>query len=264
MFNKKRWRFIDTHRASAEWNMAVDEALLRNFGDDNLPILRLYSWQRALSLGRFSDAKKSIDFEQLDKGGISMVRRISGGGILAHDNELSYSLIFPRRFLQERGVKESYRHLCSFLLLFYQKLGFEAQFAAEAGVQSRHSDICLAGVEAYDILIEGKKIGGNAQRHTKMAVLQHGTIPISFDKVLFTSLFLEHNGFESAATLKEFGVDTEQTILHKILLDSFCETFHVETSADELSVSEKQSVNELLKKRYTKSEWNNNGSTIYS
>lgn len=244
--------------------MAVDEALLRNFGDDNLPIFRLYSWQRALSLGRFSDAKKSIDFEQLAKGGISIVRRISGGGILAHENELSYSLIFPRRFLQERGVRESYRQLCSFLLLFYQKLGLEAQFAADSQAQSRHSDICLAGVEAYDILIEGKKIGGNAQRHTKTAVLQHGTIPISFDKVLFNSLFLGHSGFESAATLRELGVETEQTILRKMLLDSFCETFDVETASDELSATEKQSVNEFLKKRYTKSEWNNDGSTIYS
>ena len=147
MILSKEWRFIDTGYASAAWNMAVDEALLENFKENDLPILRLYRWEPALSLGRFSKIHKSVDKQELQKQKLSVVRRMTGGGVLVHGGDLSYTLLIPRTFLKEKGVKESYRYLCRFLLRLYERLGYKAGFAGDLNIELKSSDVCLAGNE---------------------------------------------------------------------------------------------------------------------
>ena len=201
MIEHGTWRFINSHIGTAQRNMAVDEALLINFKDTDMPILRLYGWKSALSVGRYSTLWKSIDRQTVEEQKISCVRRISGGGILVHGGDLSYCLIMPRDRLREKGVKESYRDLCAFLIRLYEKLGYKADFAGEHKADKLRSNICLAGNEVYDILIDGKKIGGNAQRHTRHALFQHGSIPMRLDESFCRPFFSKETGFDNAATL---------------------------------------------------------------
>lgn len=256
MFSKKRWRIIDTKTGTAPWNMAVDEALLSQYNESGFPILRLYGWHNALSIGRFCKLGEDIDVQSAAHKKIALVRRLSGGGILAHGNALSYSLIFPRSFAGERSVKENYRFLCRFLICFYKKIGLKAEFACETDIQSRPSNVCLAGREPYDLTIEGKKMGGNAQRYAKHAFLQHGSIPIGIDETLFEDLFFEESGLSKAATLQKFGIALSYEELSKMLIEAFCETFDVAIVPDLLSVSEEQTAKELLENKYTQEDWN--------
>ncbi len=249
------WRLIDTGRDSAPWNMAVDEALLDLFREGEWPILRLYGWRPSLSFGRFSKPLQSVDLTLAKERGVSCVRRITGGGILVHGGDLSYSIILPSSFAKEEGVKRSYRILCSFLIHLYEKLGLDAGFVTQFEKEEKESNICLAGSEAYDILIDGMKMGGNAQRHTKKAMLQHGSIPIYFDRDMLEPLFLEDSGLKEAASLCDLGVERDYDALSALLVNTFCETFGVKVKPDVLKSGEVRRAKELLKRKYTSERW---------
>lgn len=259
----KRWRLIDTGLGEGAWNMAVDEALLMCYSQQDMPILHLYRWDNVISLGRFSVIEKSIDIEQLKKNHIGCVRRISGGGILMHGSDLSYSLILPRHACKE-GVKANYRYLCAFLLHLYEKLGLKACFVQELGLERKHSNICLAGHEPYDITIEGKKIGGNAQRYTRNVIFQHGSIPMRLNETAFDSLFLEESGMLSAASLQKCGVEISHEMLTELLIETFCETFEAEVVPSLLRPNEEQNAKELFEKKYTQEGWNIYAKNLYS
>jgi lipoate-protein ligase A len=114
--------------------MAVDEALLACFDPAvSAPVLRLYGWHPpAFSLGRFQDAGQVLDLEKCRETGIPVVRRITGGGVIYHADELTYSLVCaPRQVPPARSVKDSFRVLTSFLLRLYEKLGLTARYALD-------------------------------------------------------------------------------------------------------------------------------------
>jgi len=251
------WRLIDSRLSSAQWNMAVDEALLASFKENDRPILRLYRWEEpALSFGRFSNPKKTLDWEKIQTDNISYTRRMTGGGILVHGGDISYSLIVPRTFIGGRNIKEGYRYLCSFLIRFYHHLGLDASFACDQQFTEKHSSVCLAGTEAYDIVIDGKKIGGNAQRHTRQAILQHGTVPLTLAHEYFEALFLEDSGLSKAATLKGSHIDLNEETLMGKLVEAFKETFNTTLCKDALTQEEQKLAEKLLNEKYTGEAWN--------
>jgi lipoate-protein ligase A len=251
----KQWRIIESGTLSAAWNMAIDEALLRRFKEGDTPIVRLYHWEEpSLSFGRLSRATETLQWERVREGAIPYVRRITGGGILVHGNDLSYALIVPRRFIAQQGVKTSYRLLCSFLIRLYRGLGLDAAFAQACRLTTRPAAACLAGREAYDIVIDGKKIGGNAQHHTHHAMLQHGTIPLSIPRPLFEPLFREASGLDESMTLEGLGLDT--TTLRSRLFDAFAESFDANLLESELNDDEKAYAQTLYEYKYTKESWN--------
>ena len=253
------WRVIESEEVSAAWNMAVDEALLRLFRPGDMPVLRLYRWEPALSFGRFSKPAESVDLYLAESRGVACVRRMTGGGILVHGGDLSYSLVLPSSFAKEHGVKGSYRLLCRFLMRLYEKMGFEARFAEEANLPETRSDICLAGHEAYDIVIGGRKIGGNAQRHTRDAMLQHGSVPLFYDRELFEPLFPKASGFGESLSLKELGGDTSLESLRTMMKEAFCETFDADLLEEELDEEERTLAKRLCETKYTRRRWNLDG-----
>ncbi|MDO9207789.1 MAG: lipoate--protein ligase family protein [Sulfuricurvum sp.] len=263
MIELKTWRLIDTKIGSAYWNMAVDEALLEGFKEGDLPILRLYGWENALSVGKFLNISKSVNMKKLEHQKLPLVRRMSGGGVLVHGDDLSYTLIVPREALKDRGVKESYHNLCGFLIRLYEKLGHTADFVRDSQFKEVKSDICLAGNETYDIVIEGGKMGGNAQRHTRHALFQHGTIPMRLNEALFNPLFTEESGLKRAATLERLGTSIEYEPLSLLVREAFCETFGVELLSEPLRIPEEERAKKLLMNKYTQERWNYDGKIIY-
>lgn len=255
----EQWRLIDTGIGSAAWNMAVDEALLDAYREYEMPVFRLYGWEKALSFGRFSKPQSCLDLERVEQEQLPCVRRLSGGGVLVHGNDLSYTLVLSRRALHPKGVKENYRYWCRFLIRLYGKIGLLAQFAQDAGAEYSRSEICLAGHEPSDILIGGKKMGGNAQRYTSRALFQHGTIPISLEDTLFEPVFRGESGVERAATLENLGVHVTREALADMAAESFSETFGVRLVRDVLSLREKEHAEELLIRKYTERRWTFNG-----
>lgn len=250
----KQWRLIDTKTNTAPLNMAVDEALLNCFDPSSKPVLRVYGWEDSLSFGRFSKIDTHIKKQNLNN--ISYARRITGGGTLVHGNDISYSIVMPQNFVKEYGVKESYKKICSFLIRFYRRLGLDAKFAAHTDTEVVKSDICLLGNEAYDIIIEDKKMGGNAQRYSKGVLFQHGTIPLGFNEDAFKNIFLNDTGIESSASLFKLGVDKRKEEIKSLLVESFCENFGCEVLRSELNRIEQAGTKELLCKKYSNDNWN--------
>lgn len=253
------WNVIDTGTGSANWNMAVEEALLYTFRENDTPIFRVYGWEKSLSFGRFSKPDKNLDMNRLSIQKVSYVRRPSGGGILVHGGDISYSIIMPRKMLKSYGIKESYNYLCKFLLNFYEKLNLTAEFASDLNLNIQSSDICLAGYEAYDIIIDEKKMGGNAQRYIKNTLLQHGTIPVRFDKEYFEPLFLQNSGLKYATSLRELGITMAYEDLTSLLIESFCETFNARLTLSQLNPFQEKYAKNLLRDKYTQKEWNIDG-----
>lgn len=236
--------------------MAVDEALLYTFSENDMPILRLYGWNKSLSFGRFSKPYENLDMNRLSVQKTPYVRRPTGGGILVHGDDISYSIIMPRKMLKDYGIKESYNYLCTFLIKFYKKLKLKAEFASDLNLDIQSSDICLAGHEAYDIVINGKKMGGNAQRYIKNTLLQHGTIVIDFDKKYFEPLFVKNSGLQNAASLRELGVTMQYKDLTHLLIKSFCETFNVKFFVSQLNPLQLEYAQNLLNDKYKQKNWN--------
>ena len=199
------WRFIDTPKLCAKENMKFDKSLL----EQGEPSFRLYTWkENSFTLGR------SQKQENIEKFGDDWARRETGGGLLLHGCDVSYSITLPIELLENKSVKKSYEYLCSFLLHFYKQLGLHVEYAKDINMELSKSFFCQKGFEPYDMICNGKKIGGNAQRRTRTTILQHGSIPLKKDT-------REYAGY----SLEEFGVDLSPQRAKDLLRQSFIALF---------------------------------------
>lgn len=156
----------DPQPRGAALNMAIDEALLEGVG--GTPILRVYRWaQPAISFGVFEEfAPVRAKFPRHE-----WVRRWTGGGVVEHGADLTYSLIAPRGCAWAAGgAEESYRLV--HLAIAGALRG--AEIAAEKA--PRVSRACFENPVRHDLLLEGRKIGGAAQRRTRRGLLHQGSI----------------------------------------------------------------------------------------
>ena len=236
------WRFIDTGELSGPFNMAVDEALLARFDPDrSRPLFRLYGWSPpAISLGRFQNPVEVLNLAKCAAAGVPVVRRITGGGVIYHAEELTYALVCtPRQLPAAATVKESFRALTRFLCRFYELLGLDARHAVDCSPKGtgfgERTPFCFAGTETYDILVRGRKIGGNAQRRQKQVIFQHGSIPL-VNHAPFGASFMKDppRGMEQkTGALADFGIVRPRNELARLLAAAFAEsvTARLEESA---------------------------------
>ena len=237
--------------------MAVDEALLTCFDPEtSLPLLRIYGWEPpALSLGRFQKAGEVLDRERCIRARVPVVRRITGGGVIYHAGEITYSLVCaPHHVPPAVSIRESFRVFTSFLIRFYDKMGLDARYAVDhfpVGTKlGERTGFCLAGKENYDIMIAGKKIGGNAQRRLKNVIFQHGSIPV-VNHATFGAGFLRERlaGIEeTAGALHDFGVGLDLPVLKKLLLEAFMESHATVLEEEALTARESTTVASLALK----------------
>ncbi len=241
-----KWKFVDSGFGEAAYNMALDEALFRSFSPgSSRPVFRLYRWIKpAISLGRFQ-TDEVLNLEKCKKDNLVVVKRITGGSGLYHSQaELTYSLVCASSFINSASIKESYQKITYFLIKAYRHLGLEAQFAKDAvlsapcvnrragtsaepssasasapGVNKR-ADFCFSDWQEYDILIRGRKIGGNAQRRRRGVIFQHGSIPFELPDNLEGYFLKKENAKSRYLSLSELGV-TDFYKFKNVLIDSF-------------------------------------------
>lgn len=261
---------MDTGPLNGPANMAVDEALLQHFDPAaSLPVLRLYGWEPpAFSVGRFQRAGEALHLERCAAAGIPVVRRITGGGVIYHAEELTYAVVCaPRHISDARGVKESFRSLTGFLLRFYGDLGIEASWAVDVPSEGEclggRTPLCFAGKEEYDIVAGGRKIGGNAQRRQKDVIFQHGSIPLRCAMADVLPYFREPPPglLEGAASLADLGVTAGPARLRERLAAAFAETLGVDLVPSPLSAEEEATAASLGAGRYGGDAWNLHGET---
>lgn len=213
---KSKVRFLLSSTLSAKENMRIDKELFDSFDDNSLPIFRLYSWEQSCTIGM---SQKFEDIEDIQMYKDNYAKRITGGGVLFHGNDISYSIIIPTSYMQGLSVKKSYEKLCSFLLKFYKELGLDAKYAKDdENIILTKDPYCQVGFEPYDIVIDSKKIGGNAQRRDKTTIFQHGSIPLT--KV--------SNKKEFGYSLEDFGINISLMEIEMQMMMIFQEVFNIE------------------------------------
>ena len=159
----------DPEPHDAALNMALDEVLLRHAAG---PLLRVYRWARpAVSFGYFG---KVADAEAAWPGR-EMVRRWTGGGIVPHGADVTYTLIVPRGCAFFRtGAAESYRAIHERIAALLAGQGQAVRVAAAAG--AKISEACFENPARYDLLGAAGKIAGAAQRRTRAGLLHQGSV----------------------------------------------------------------------------------------
>ena len=166
------WLVFESGRCDTAFNMAMDEALLEAAERIGKPVLRFYGWSEpAASFGyfqRFADVARATLLRPL-------VRRPTGGGLVPHDADWTYSLAFPpgHEWYSVNAI-ESYRRVHEWIRAAFAQLNIASELApccrkTEAGQ-------CFVGYEKYDLLWQGKKIAGAAQRRNKLGLLIQGSV----------------------------------------------------------------------------------------
>jgi len=231
----KSFKLIRSGASSAASNMALDEEIFRQYLEDGVGVFRLYQWQGpSFTYGFSQNPEGQIDLPRCASDGVQIAKRITGGGILFHYDEITYSFVCSKTDVGEpQGVFVSYRDICAFLMQFYQSLGLNPVFALQAeSFKNRCAphQLCSASNEKYDIVVDGKKIGGNAQKRKRQVIFQHGSIPCRIDWS-FVRRYIKSLPFDIAeyvTTLdNELGVVPEKDILEEKLIEAFERSLNV-------------------------------------
>ena len=262
------WRVIDTGALDPAANMAFDEAILQGYErHSSPPTLRIYGWKEpGLSLGYSQDPSEELDIGLCRKASMPFVRRITGGGIILHGNELTYSLVCSKADLNiPARISSSYKIISSFLIAFYNALGIKAEFACDAvkdQALSLPSTLCFAAKEKYDIVSNGRKIGGSAQKRLRGVIFQHGSVPFNFDRGRASSFLRAKpagGGEYDAACLEEIlGRGVSAAEVSRIMIKAFIESFGVKAEACGLSGAEEKCFTKLKAVKYESAVWNFN------
>jgi len=174
--------------------MAIDEALLKDVAAG--PTLRFYQWSPpAVSLGYFQKTD-GISQAALDKYGIAMVRRVTGGRAVLHWGDLTYSIVARAGEDTPLGVEDSYRFLCRGILAGLALLGVDATLGSEKA-SAPFPASCFAVSTGGDITWHGKKIIGSAQKREGGALLQHGSILLKSQAHLLAEIFSPAGGSQT-------------------------------------------------------------------
>jgi lipoate-protein ligase A len=209
---KKPFVLVDSKQSSAKDNMRIDKELFNSYNATHMPIFRVYTWKESFTYGISQNVDSIQNIEHIT----DHAQRMTGGGILFHGNDISYSLIVPTNYLKNLSVKESYEMICMFLMNFYTSLGLKPMYAKDVkSIDLLSSEYCQQGYEPYDILVEGKKVGGNAQRRSKHVIFQHGSISI------------DNSTYSMGTSLEDIGVKISFDEAKRVLVDSFKDTFNV-------------------------------------
>jgi lipoate-protein ligase A len=176
------WLLLNSGKCDAAFNMALDEALLDSVSRLGKPALRFYSWtEPAATFGYFQK------FSEVERATLlrPLIRRPTGGGIVPHDADWTYSMVFPPGHeWHSLKAEESYRRVHDWLRLAFAELKIETELAPCRKKSAPGQ--CFAGHEKSDLLWRGKKIAGAAQRRNKSGLLIQGSVqaaPVKIERM---------------------------------------------------------------------------------
>lgn len=181
--SSKSWRILDTGKADAEKNMSIDAALLQSLSEN--PILHFYDWIKdSGTYGHFIDPKKFFKEEGVSKRGLSLAKRPTGGGIVFHIRDFAFSVLIPAECSYcSTNTLDNYafvnRRITEAIKSFLGK-SIPSILLPEEKISSHglSNHFCMAKPTKFDVMLEGKKISGGAQRRTKNGFLHQGTISL--------------------------------------------------------------------------------------
>lgn len=236
-------------------NMGIDRAILQTVSEgQSIPTLRLYSWAvPAVTVGYFQKISETVNIAFCTENKIPVIRRITGGGTVLHNSEITYSFITPLKNSPiSSDLETSFKAIIMPIINALKAIGIDASFKP-----------------VNDILVQGKKISGSAQTRQQGMLLQHGTIITDIDEDLFTRAFVDKKNFikkdftepvKSITSVKEIlGNRFHQgsvEILKKAILDNYMERLNISFTKSFLSTYEKDLTERFKKEQFENKSWN--------
>lgn len=204
------WKLLDTGVKTAEENMRLDALLLEKLDPKGEAILHLYGWsQPSATYGYFIQTQQFLNQEAASKHNLALARRPTGGGIVFHVSDLAFSALVPA--LHEgysENTLENYHYINEKVIAAVRALLKEAHLellpANPIPLDSNCMHFCMAKPTIFDVMLEGKKIAGAAQRKRKQGFLHQGTISIA----LPSDHFLEEILLPSTKVLEAMKANT--------------------------------------------------------
>lgn len=201
--------------ASGESNMQIDAQML-NAAVAGSATLRTYQWSvPTISLGHFQAKVEGAVPDRF--AGLPVVERLSGGGAILHDQELTYSVALPKSHSLAQTPTQIYVKVHEAIIQVLSTHGISSQMRGDAAFAEKPF-LCFGRGDERDIVIGDDKIVGSAQRRRQGAVLQHGSLLLRQ-----SSHAAEFPGIQELT-----GVDLEESQLASELKESISERLNLE------------------------------------
>ena len=260
VFVKSWGLLIDPVPRSGPANMAVDEYLFACLSKEPKTTVRFYSWERpTASLGYSQSADKILDLDYCLNNGIDVVRRITGGKLVLHWREITYSVASSDTETFSATLADSYRRISSGLIRGLEKMGLRARLAGPApSSYSRGNMPCFAYPARDEIEIDGRKIIGSAQKRVAGRFLQHGSIPLQVDEGLLRRVSLandEDSDLKRTSVSEELGREVDREWAVGCLVKGVAEHCGVEFEPLTLGAAAQKEIRRLQKGRYEDDAW---------
>lgn len=216
---------LDTGIQTAEENMRHDATLLQEISGE--PILHLYDWEGpSVTYGHFIAPGDHLSLSAVQENRVSLARRPTGGGIVFHLWDYAFSFLMPSTHpLFSLNTLENYAFVNKVVLETMTEM-FGVKNSVELLPESMPikgegcGNFCMARPTQYDVVYQGRKIAGAAQRRTKQGYLHQGTISLSLpDMNLLSSLLLNKRDVMEAMQAYSFSPlrgDESQSALQNI------------------------------------------------
>jgi lipoate-protein ligase A len=214
---RETWDLLLSPTGGAAWNMALDEALLHTAATRGRPLLRVYAWEKAaVSFGYFQKFPAALAEHH------EVIRRPTGGGVVYHVQDTTYTVVVPpEHALYAMKTADAYCALHKAVAAAFQT----RPELHQAPLRSPHGSYeCFQRPVHGDVVAEGRKLAGGAQRRTKAGLLHQGSI---------------------AAKL------SAEQIKH-----GFQEALGVEFEIYELADAERMQAENLVREKYATDAWN--------
>ena len=248
--------------------MAIDEAIFREtIKDKKKPTIRFYGWHpAAVSIGYFQDPQNELNLEQCGNMGIDIVRRLTGGKAVFHNDEITYSVVAgvgEKSFSAD--ILGTYKVISDCLAQGLANLGIKANLtpAGRAIKDMELNPCCFSNPTQNELLVAGRKICGSAQMRTKGGFLQQGSLLLTFDPVKALSVILPSSTPEHLAKLSKtvaainegIAMPIETKEIYNSLRKGFADVLGVQIVEEPLTSGEILLKNVLMKK-YEDLNWN--------
>jgi lipoate-protein ligase A len=236
---------ICTDDLDGSMNMALDEVLWAESANGT-SYMRLYTWANrpVLSLGYFQNAQQVRDDPRLRS--LPYVRRLTGGGAIVHDHEITYSLALPESRAPCTG--ELYARVHARIASGLCELGIPAAVGGADDGHALNALLCFSRSDRFAVRVRGIKVLGSAQRRHLSCVLMHGALLLSRSQAAPDTLGLRD--------LMENVANSQQ--LKRTLVQGVEEALNISLTPIELPPALQEQAVKLAQLKYGTSEWNEN------
>jgi len=251
---------FDREPLPGSWNMAVDEYLFRLAQHSQNTYWRFYTWLRpTASLGCSQEVSRVVNLEECQKRGVDVVRRMTGGKMVLHHLEVTYSVASSRTDIFTATLEGSYRLISEALVRGLELMGLKPSLtSATSSAYARSNLPCFAYPARNEVEVNGRKIIGSAQKRTGTAFIQHGSIPLikEIDLLSAISYGLDRSRQGSMTSLSdELGREISHQQAAEYFRQGFEQYFGVKSVPLEFKPEELEIIKRIELTKYASPRW---------